>query len=196
MSIVAEISNSLKMAREVKGLSQRALADLSGVPQSHISKIESGGVDLRISSLVEIARALDMELKLVPRKGLSAVNSIIRSTQFTATMPTRPMLKAMAKLQSAADKLAASLAEEKEVVQLQSRIHELSRINIPSSKRGKIEELTRQLQRVVSGKSEVSTLKRALDEVKALRNALAHQTSGESVQPPRSAYALDGDDDG
>lgn len=196
MSIVAEISNSLKMAREVKGLSQRALADLSGVPQSHISKIESGSVDLRISSLVEIARALDMELKLVPRKGLSAVNSIIRSTQFTATMPTRPMLKAMTKLQSAADKLAASLAEEKEVVQLQSRIHELSRINVPSSKQGKIEELTRQLQRVVSGKSEVSTLKRALDEVKALRNALAHQTSGESVQPPRSVYALDGDDDG
>ena len=34
-----------KAAREASGLSQRALSDLVGVPQSHISKIEKGGVD-------------------------------------------------------------------------------------------------------------------------------------------------------
>ena len=60
----------LKAARLAKGLSQRALSEGAGVPQSHISKIERGGVDLRHSSLVEIARALDLEVTLVPAKAL------------------------------------------------------------------------------------------------------------------------------
>jgi predicted transcriptional regulator len=58
------------------GLSQRELSRQSGVPQSHISKIENGGVDLRLSSLVSIARVLELELELIPRKYLAVVNSI------------------------------------------------------------------------------------------------------------------------
>lgn len=85
------IAKTLKKAREAKGLSQRALSDLAGVPQSHISKIESGGVDLRASSLVELARVLDLELTLVPRKSVSAVNSIVRSTSAKhGTAPNAP----------------------------------------------------------------------------------------------------------
>lgn len=74
------IAKTLLEARQRKGLSQRALADLAGVPQSHISKIESGAVDLRLSSLIELSRALDLELALVPRSALPAVQSIARST--------------------------------------------------------------------------------------------------------------------
>lgn len=59
-------------------MSQRALAKLSHVPQSHISKIESGAVDLRLSSLVEIARSLGLEVALVPRQKFAAVQSIVR----------------------------------------------------------------------------------------------------------------------
>jgi transcriptional regulator with XRE-family HTH domain len=73
-----QIASELKAARIARGLSQRALSELAAVPQSHISKIESGGVDLRISSLAEIARALDLEVMLVPRTKLSAVRSITR----------------------------------------------------------------------------------------------------------------------
>jgi len=71
------IAQHLKDARESIGLSQRELSARSGVPQSHISKIESGNVDLRLSSLVAIARVLELELALIPRKYLSAVNSIV-----------------------------------------------------------------------------------------------------------------------
>ncbi|WP_346659337.1 helix-turn-helix transcriptional regulator [Bradyrhizobium sp. 164] len=49
----------IRTAREAIGLSQRDLSARITVPQSHISKIESGGADLRLSSLVELARALD-----------------------------------------------------------------------------------------------------------------------------------------
>lgn len=71
---------ALKAARQAKGLSQRALAARVGLPQSHISKIENGGVDLQLSSLVELARALELEVTLVPRKAVPAVESIVRQT--------------------------------------------------------------------------------------------------------------------
>lgn len=47
----SEIISSLKEARKAKKLSQRELSKLIGIPQSHISKIESGGVDIRLSNL-------------------------------------------------------------------------------------------------------------------------------------------------
>ncbi len=73
------IASVLKAAREQKGLSQRELSAKTGVPQGHISKIENGAVNLRVSSLFTLARVLDLELILVPRKTLPAVQSIVRS---------------------------------------------------------------------------------------------------------------------
>ncbi len=80
MSYVTEqILESLREARVRKGLSQRELSARSGVPQSHISKIESGSVDLRMSSLIALARVLDLELFVAPKKSVPAIKSIIRS---------------------------------------------------------------------------------------------------------------------
>ncbi len=79
-----DIIDTLKGTRTAKGLSQRALSERTGVPQSHISKIESGGTDIRLSSLTELARALDLDLRLVPRKAVPAVDSVVRSTVPTA----------------------------------------------------------------------------------------------------------------
>ena len=42
-----QIAASLKTARLAKGLTQKELGRRVGMPQSHISKIESGGVDLQ-----------------------------------------------------------------------------------------------------------------------------------------------------
>lgn len=72
------IAGSLKAAREIKGLTQRALGERVGLPQSHISKIESGTVDLQTSNLLELARALDLELALVPRAMIPAVQALQR----------------------------------------------------------------------------------------------------------------------
>ena len=72
------VARTLRNAREARGMSQRALSARAGIPQSHISKIENGAVDLRVSSLVELARVLDLDLVLVPRKAVSAVHAIVR----------------------------------------------------------------------------------------------------------------------
>ena len=84
------IARELKKAREAKGLNQRELGRKAGVPQGHISKIENGAVDLRVSSLVALARALDLELALVPRKVLPAVKSLVRSS-FADPFPDREL---------------------------------------------------------------------------------------------------------
>lgn len=78
-SFLRWIGDTLKQARASKGWAQRDLSERVGLPQSHISKIEQGGVDLQLSSLVEMARALDLELKLVPRHALSAVEGLIKT---------------------------------------------------------------------------------------------------------------------
>ncbi|TBR41962.1 XRE family transcriptional regulator [Marinomonas agarivorans] len=79
--VTEQIVESLRESRIRKGLSQRELSARSGVPQSHISKIESGGVDLRISSLIALARVLDLELFVAPKKSVPAIKSIIRSSK-------------------------------------------------------------------------------------------------------------------
>lgn len=82
-----ELAIRIQAARKQKGLSQRALSVKVGIPQSHLSKIEKGRVDLQTSSLIQIARALDLELVLVSRTQLSAVQAIQKSSQGTNIAP-------------------------------------------------------------------------------------------------------------
>ena len=79
--VLEAIGRQLSEARARKGLSQRALADRVGLPQGHISKIEQGQVDLRLSSLTELARALDLDVQLVPRHALPAVEGVLRAAE-------------------------------------------------------------------------------------------------------------------
>lgn len=72
-----EIAKKLKQARQAKGLTQAALGKKMGLPQSHISQIEAGQVDFRLSSMVEMARLLDLEPMLIPRALTPAVRAII-----------------------------------------------------------------------------------------------------------------------
>ncbi|MBI3678027.1 MAG: helix-turn-helix transcriptional regulator [Proteobacteria bacterium] len=69
-------------------LSQRELSGRIGLPQAQISRIENGTVDPRLSSLIEIARALDLELVFVPRAIVPAVEALKRGRSgTTAAIP-------------------------------------------------------------------------------------------------------------
>ena len=70
------IARTLAAARASTGLSQVELARQLGVPQSHLSRLETGKVDLRTSSLLELARLLDLEVMLVPRQWVPAVGKL------------------------------------------------------------------------------------------------------------------------
>lgn len=73
---IEHIANQLQQARKDKALSQRALGEKVGLPQGHISNIEASKVDLKTSSLIELARVLDLELMLVPRQLINAVEAL------------------------------------------------------------------------------------------------------------------------
>lgn len=78
-SRLMEIATSILRQRAAKGLTQADLGELLGLPQSHVSRLEGGKVDLRTSSLLELARVLDMEVILVPRKLVPAVRRVIQA---------------------------------------------------------------------------------------------------------------------
>lgn len=82
---IAHLVAELKAARQRKNLSQRELSKKTKVPQGHLSKIERGETDLQTSSLIEIARALDLELMLVPRHLIPVFNSLLSNK--TTTTP-------------------------------------------------------------------------------------------------------------
>ena len=82
-----DIGQALKEARQRKGLSQREASRLSGIHQYQISKIENGSVDLRLSTLIQLARSVDLELKLVPRKFAPAVDSLARGAAHPSPPP-------------------------------------------------------------------------------------------------------------
>lgn len=56
----------LRQCRQAKGLTIEQLSAKSGITQGNICKTETGKYNPRIDSLVRIADALDMQIKLVP----------------------------------------------------------------------------------------------------------------------------------
>jgi transcriptional regulator with XRE-family HTH domain len=71
--------SQVRDARGASGLSQRALRERTGQTQSHISQIESGKMEPGLSSFIDMARALDLEVMLVPRKLVPGVSAWVRS---------------------------------------------------------------------------------------------------------------------
>lgn len=74
----ADLLSHLRQARQAKGWSQRDLSQRAALPQAHISRIERGTVDPKVSTLQDLARVLDLELVLAPRTALTAVDALLR----------------------------------------------------------------------------------------------------------------------
>ena len=77
--------SALGAARRQLRMSQRSLSSRTGLPQGHISRIESGAVDPRLSSATKIARTLGFEPMLIPRRALPVVLGILREFDPSAT---------------------------------------------------------------------------------------------------------------
>jgi transcriptional regulator with XRE-family HTH domain len=70
----------LLKARHRKGLTQKQLSELLGLPQSYISQVEQGRHDVKTSTLTAWARVLDLELMLVPRQQVLAVSYLSQAS--------------------------------------------------------------------------------------------------------------------
>lgn len=124
---IEDIAASIRAARIAKGFTQKDLGERVGLPQSHISKIEGGSVDLQISSLVEIARALDLELKLVPRRTVPAIEGVVRA-QRERSEASRA-LATIAETNRFAERVRQSYPSVTEVNELQSALKDIQTVN-------------------------------------------------------------------
>lgn len=68
----------LKEARLKRGWSQLELGRRVGLPQVHISGIETGKVVPRFDTLLDLVRVLDRDLVMVPRALVPAVQALVR----------------------------------------------------------------------------------------------------------------------
>ena len=80
-----DLLKMIQQQRRRKGMSQAALGHLIGMPQSQIARIERGSTDFRLSTLVQVARALDLEPMLVPKHLSTAVRYLIAGKSRQAT---------------------------------------------------------------------------------------------------------------
>jgi predicted transcriptional regulator len=71
------IIEQLRSIRQKAGIKQATLGDKLGLPQSHISKIEQGATDPRLSTVSNMARVLDQQLMLVPRQQVLQVKALL-----------------------------------------------------------------------------------------------------------------------
>ena len=82
-----DIQHFLRQTREAKRLTQSDLGERIGQPQSAVSRIERGG-DLRLSTLLEMARVLELEPMLVPKHLVPAVKALIGHATDQEDSPT------------------------------------------------------------------------------------------------------------
>jgi transcriptional regulator with XRE-family HTH domain len=187
-----DIIQTLRNAREHRGLSQRDLSARIGVPQSHISKIESGATDLRLSSLVEFARALDYELVLVPRKLVPAVEAIVSNAP-SAAQPEDARLRSSAlhRARATLAKLNRVHSETPELKRLDQTLRELANSPLGKSEIDTIRQTLDRLTRLPSGPRALSAIQRASQQLSELRSRIAQAVP----DAPRPAYALDEEDE-
>lgn len=202
-----EIINALEKGREAKGLSQRALSARTGIPQSHISKIESGSADIRLSTLIELARALDLEVKLVPRKALPAVDSVVRSTapSVPATETYRNAVKEFQRMLGTVDKLRLAYPDLSVLNKLEENLRTISHFRTIDKYLDTIKRVTQPLNALQKEAKRQQQLNKALllttkniraieeaaNRAQSLRNKLIHAAP---PPQPRRAYRLDEDD--
>jgi transcriptional regulator with XRE-family HTH domain len=81
----AALGHLLRAAREEKGLTQKDLAERLGLRQRQISDLERSAMDPRFSTVQDVARALELEVTLVPRHLVSTIEGLQRRERGAST---------------------------------------------------------------------------------------------------------------
>ena len=69
-----QLGNIIQRTRKQRGLTQTDLANLSGLRQEMISKIETGHEGTKLSSIYALFAALDLEVVIDTRSGRQATD--------------------------------------------------------------------------------------------------------------------------
>lgn len=73
-----DMGRLLKQARLAASLTQEQVADLAGISRPRYRDIERGAAAARATTLMNITRALGLEMMLIPQAMVPAVKSLLR----------------------------------------------------------------------------------------------------------------------
>jgi len=73
-----EIGRLLKTTRKGLRLTQEQVADMAGISRPRYREIEAGSSAARTTTLINIARALGLELMLIPQAMVPAIDALTR----------------------------------------------------------------------------------------------------------------------
>ena len=76
---MSKLATELVQARRAHGLTQAELAEKAGLSRMAVQKAESGTTDPRLSTLQVMARAMGMELMLVPSEIRADLEQFVQS---------------------------------------------------------------------------------------------------------------------
>jgi transcriptional regulator with XRE-family HTH domain len=196
---IDEMATSIRAARQAKALTQKELGQRVGLPQSHISKIEKGAVDLQLSSLVEIARALDLEVKLVPRKALAAVEGAVRA--HGTTVETSRALNLLNEQAQLAERIKDSFPEISQTEAFQNAIRNIPKLQFDAAQLKALNEAFRPAKRLKSllraqedAAKVARLLEKAISSLKHFRRVQVNTPLLETGRQ-RPAYRLDENDE-
>lgn len=187
-----QIGGALAAAREARKLSQRDVAQRAGTTQARISKIENGDTDPKLSTMIELARALELELVFVPTKHLPAVNAIVRQEKHKSMARRGGAL--LDRMSNLLVQLRQHYPNNEDLRRLDRSTRELKNFRVSEDASGQLEEIVSAVQRVSETPALVATLGAQEKALRALRNRQAHQTH-EAPATRRAAYTLDDEDD-
>jgi len=196
---IDEIAASIRAARQAKALTQKELGQRVGLPQSHISKIEKGAVDLQLSSLVEIARALDLEVKIVPRKALPAVEGAVRA--HGTTVETSRALNLLNEQAQVAERIKGSLPDLSQIEGFQNAIRDIPKLQFDAAQLKALDQAlqpAKRLKSLIDAQAGAAKLAKQLEEAtSSLRHFRKIQVHTPLIETRRQlpAYRLEDDNE-
>jgi len=76
-----QLGRLLRDARKKAGLTQEQVAERAGISRPRYRDIELGNAAGRATTLINVARALGMELMLIPQAMVPGVNALLRPSE-------------------------------------------------------------------------------------------------------------------
>lgn len=187
------ITQQLRAAREAVKMSQRELSARSGLTQSHISQIERGTMEPGLGSLVNAARALDLEIVLAPKKLMPAIRNILNSASVSRDVLTSDQRKLVGRLERWFAQHRGEFGSASEADTFKDSLALLRHLRLSTEEMDTLTEVAARLDRWQADPQSRQELNRLVHAVRHLRNAAVHRDRDNAV--PRSAYALDEEDD-
>ncbi|MDQ0456832.1 helix-turn-helix transcriptional regulator [Rhizobium paknamense] len=82
-----DMGQALKARRKTLGLTQEHVAEMAGLSRPRYREIEAGSTAARATTLINIARALGLELMLVPQSLVPAVHALLQPQDDAEDLP-------------------------------------------------------------------------------------------------------------